>query len=182
MRPLGVDELGGDVAGPVDVDDPALAAVGAEHGQAAAGVLDGLDVDAGPGAGEGAEQLADQGVALELTDAGDHRQARVQVEGERVATCFDDQPLEPHARRSTRIEPRLSRCLRALGGPRGRPLASAVRPRTAYCRLRQRFAPLAQSAEHSHGKAGVVGSIPTGGSQASKHRGGVAQMVRALGS
>ncbi len=26
------------------------------------------------------------------------------------------------------------------------------------------FAPLAQSAEHSHGKAGVVGSIPTGGS------------------
>ncbi len=27
-----------------------------------------------------------------------------------------------------------------------------------------RTAPLAQSAEHSHGKAGVVGSIPTGGS------------------
>ena len=27
-------------------------------------------------------------------------------------------------------------------------------------------APLAQSAEHSHGKAGVVGSIPTGGSPA----------------
>ena len=27
-------------------------------------------------------------------------------------------------------------------------------------------APLAQSAEHSHGKAGVVGSIPTGGSSA----------------
>ena len=29
-----------------------------------------------------------------------------------------------------------------------------------------RAAPLAQSAEHSHGKAGVVGSIPTGGSLA----------------
>jgi hypothetical protein len=29
-----------------------------------------------------------------------------------------------------------------------------------------RPAPLAQSAEHSHGKAGVVGSIPTGGSLA----------------
>jgi hypothetical protein len=28
------------------------------------------------------------------------------------------------------------------------------------------LAPLAQSAEHSHGKAGVVGSIPTGGSPA----------------
>src|ERR1700722_15740741 len=29
-------------------------------------------------------------------------------------------------------------------------------------------APLAQSAEHSHGKAGVVGSIPTGGSPAAE--------------
>jgi hypothetical protein len=29
-----------------------------------------------------------------------------------------------------------------------------------------RAAPLAQSAEHGHGKAGVVGSIPTGGSRA----------------
>ena len=59
-------------------------------------------------------------------------------------------------------------------------------------------APLAQSAEHSHGKAGVVGSIPTGGSQNGRGacrafrasatsrwhpiQGGVAQLVRALGS
>ncbi len=41
------------------------------------------------------------------------------------------------------------------------------------------IAPLAQSAEHSHGKAGVVGSIPTGGSVSN---GGVAQLVRAHGS
>ena len=36
------------------------------------------------------------------------------------------------------------------------------------CRVSARssgVAPLAQSAEHSHGKAGVVGSIPTGGSR-----------------
>ncbi len=47
------------------------------------------------------------------------------------------------------------------------------------------FAPLAQSAEHSHGKAGVVGSIPTGGSPGSRSgwsdgragQGGVAQLV-----
>ena len=48
------------------------------------------------------------------------------------------------------------------------------------------FALLAQSAEHSHGKAGVVGSIPTEGSPlprpAPRLRGGVAQTVRALGS
>ncbi len=46
---------------------------------------------------------------------------------------------------------------------------------------------LAQSAEHSHGKAGVVGSIPTEGSPAALRgpvpaHGGVAQTVRALGS
>ncbi len=43
---------------------------------------------------------------------------------------------------------------------------------------------LAQSAEHSHGKAGVVGSIPTEGSTnpAGPHQGGVAQLVRASGS
>ena len=48
---------------------------------------------------------------------------------------------------------------------------------------------LAQSAEHSHGKAGVVGSIPTEGStrrsipgSAGASPGGVAQLVRASGS
>ena len=51
----------------------------------------------------------------------------------------------------------------------------------------RRHALLAQSAEHSHGKAGVVGSIPTEGSRVrgrsgSGAPGGVAQLVRALGS
>ena len=43
---------------------------------------------------------------------------------------------------------------------------------------------LAQSVEHSHGKAGVVGSIPTEGSDQRRHQvpGGVAQLVRASGS
>ena len=48
---------------------------------------------------------------------------------------------------------------------------------------------LAQSAEHSHGKAGVVGSIPTEGSTKWSRQlgdepkpGGVAQLVRASGS
>lgn len=49
---------------------------------------------------------------------------------------------------------------------------------------------LAQSAEHSHGKAGVVGSIPTEGSTKlvdprigrGQSHGGVAQLVRASGS
>jgi hypothetical protein len=55
---------------------------------------------------------------------------------------------------------------------------SAPRPVIAGCAL------LAQSAEHSHGKAGVVGSIPTEGSGGITRSapGGVAQMVRALGS
>ena len=40
-------------------------------------------------------------------------------------------------------------------------------------------APLAQSAEHSHGKAGVVGSIPTGGSQ-SRRRSSVGKSTRLI--
>ena len=54
----------------------------------------------------------------------------------------------------------------------------------------RRKALLAQSAEHSHGKAGVVGSIPTEGStmrpaspgRRARQPGGVAQLVRASGS
>ena len=42
-------------------------------------------------------------------------------------------------------------------------------------------ASLAQSAERFHGKEKVVGSIPTGGSLNARS-GGVAQLVRALGS
>ena len=74
---------------------------------------------------------------------------------------------------------------------------SPIGPATPYARgsLRRRvehqqFALLAQSAEHSHGKAGVVGSIPTEGSHRvrgaprlpARAEGGVAQLVRALGS
>ena len=80
MRPCVVDELGGDVLAAVDVDDPALAPSGGTR----------------PGAGRcprrprggrrcgllarAPSELADQGVPLELADAGDDRQARVEVE------------------------------------------------------------------------------------------------------
>ncbi len=47
------------------------------------------------------------------------------------------------------------------GGPAVAIIAAAAGQAFVAAR---RFAPLAQSAEHSHGKAGVVGSIPTGGS------------------
>ena len=58
------------------------------------------------------------------------------------------------------------------------------------CREVRQNALLAQSVEHSHGKAGVVGSIPTEGSTkwsgirpaTSQTHGGVAQLVRASGS
>src|SRR2546430_15537797 len=43
----------------------------------------------------------------------------------------------------------------------------ARRSRPGGARPTTSVAPLAQPAEHSHGKAGVVGSIPTGGSHAS---------------
>ena len=70
--------------------------------------------------------------------------------------------------------------------------ASRRVPRYRYkrCSAPVKNALLAQSVEHSHGKAGVVGSIPTEGSTkwsgirpaTSQTPGGVAQLVRASGS
>jgi hypothetical protein len=73
---------------------------------------------------------------------------------------------------------------RRCRAPKGAPV-----PLTNGARTRQN-ALLAQSVEHSHGKAGVVGSIPTEGSTkwsgnrpaTSQTPGGVAQLVRASGS
>ncbi len=49
--------------------------------------------------------------------------------------------------------------------------------------LTTQYAPLAQSVEHFHGKEKVVSSILTGGSPNKTYiHGGVAQLVRALGS
>ena len=67
---------------------------------------------------------------------------------------------------------------------RGGTLPASVRGSAAL----RNTALLAQSVEHSHGKAGVVGSIPTEGSTTRSVRlagatpGGVAQLVRASGS
>src|SRR5690606_30180145 len=72
------------------------------------------------------------------------------------------EPSDPGARRRRRGAPR--RGFRV--GPSRGATASLPRPRRGPPRAvpAQTSAPLAQSAEHSHGKAGVVGSIPTGGS------------------
>ena len=65
---------------------------GPEHGQVAAVVGGQLDVDAGAAGAEGPDELADQALALELADAGDHRQPGVEVQGEGVAPGLDHHP------------------------------------------------------------------------------------------
>ena len=62
---VGVGELGGDVPGPVDVDDPVPAAGGPEHGQVAAAALLELEVEARAAAAERTDELADQALALD---------------------------------------------------------------------------------------------------------------------
>ena len=76
--PCGAGELAAHVGGGVDVDDPVTAAVGAEHGEVTAAVLDDLGVDAGPAAPQRTDQLADQAVTLDATHPGDDGEPRVQ--------------------------------------------------------------------------------------------------------
>jgi hypothetical protein len=63
----------------------------------AAGVVTGLQVDTGAVAGQGAQDLGLEALALEVAQPGDDGQARVQVEGEAVVSGFDDDPLVPHS-------------------------------------------------------------------------------------
>jgi hypothetical protein len=51
-----------------------------EHGKVATVVLDELGVDSRPATAEGADELTDESVALELTHAGDDRQPGMQFE------------------------------------------------------------------------------------------------------
>ena len=78
--PVGGAELGGHVRGAVDIDDAGGGTLRSEDGEVATRVLDGLEVDARPVAGQGSDELTDEGVALEPADAGDHREPRVEVE------------------------------------------------------------------------------------------------------
>ena len=72
------------------------AALGAHHGEAAAGVLRDLEMRAAPTATERAEELTDEALALQPTHAGDHRQTRVEADGHGVRPSLQDQPLVAH--------------------------------------------------------------------------------------
>src|SRR5204862_5781663 len=95
---------------------------------------------------------------------------RVQIEGERVGSRQDHESFVAHVTSSAYLCRRLKKVSAprvAVGGPL-RPRLSSTSPRPRGHNL----ALLAQSAEHSHGKAGVVGLIPTEGSPPSR-RGGI---------
>ena len=163
--PVGGRELFAHVGRGVDVDHAVASTGGPEHGEVAAVVLDELGVDSGAAAPEGTDELADEAVALELTHAGDDRQPGMQVERERVGSRLDHESLISHVTSSA--DP-----CRALSNVFDRALirwadsgAPAILDRPSGAPAQELYsALLAQSAEHSHGKAGVVGSIPTEGS------------------
>ena len=148
---VGGGELGGDVAAGLGLEHPvALAVLRSDDREPAGLVVEDLQVGTAPTTGQGAEQLRGQALALDPADAGDDREAGMEAHGDRVRPGLEDQPLIAHIGLSDCWVP----CLRGFVR---RPLASTAGPNPIV-------APLAQSAEHSHGKAGVVGSIPTGGS------------------
>ena len=95
-------ELVADVLVGLELDDPVPSAVGrVEDPQAPAAVGQHLDMGARTGPGEAGQQLGDEALALELADAGDDGEARVQVDRDRRRTGFQEQALEPHALVST---------------------------------------------------------------------------------
>ena len=168
MRPRRRRELVADVVPGGEVDDPVAGADrGAHDGEAPPVVGRDLEVGAGSPAAEGAEQLAGEALPLEPADARHDRQLRVEPDGDRVRAGLEDEAGAahpgPHRRRGGALS-------RDLGSPAGR----------ARVTWRPASAPLAQSAERFHGKEKVVSSILTGGSH--HDPGGVAQLVRALGS
>ena len=85
-----------DVLARLDLDDPVAPALGAHDREAPAGVLRDLEVGAAATATERAEELADEALALQPTDAGDHRETRVEADGHGVRPRLQDQPLVAH--------------------------------------------------------------------------------------
>ena len=93
---VGSSEHVADVDAPGDVDDAVLGPLGTEHGEGRAVVPGQLQVDARPTRSERADELADQAFPLDPADPGDHREAGVEVEGDRAAGSFEDEPVYPH--------------------------------------------------------------------------------------
>ena len=103
--PVVVRELGGDVAGPVDVDDAVPTARRAEHGEVTAAALLELEVQAGAAAAQGADQLTDQALPLDSAHPGHDGESWVQIEGEGVLAGLDHQTFYAHGRGSALTAP-----------------------------------------------------------------------------
>ena len=93
---VGVGELGGHVAGAVDVDDAVPAARGPEHGEVPTAALLELEVQPGRLPPEGADELADEALALDPSHPGHDGQPGVEIEGQGVLPGLDDQTFHAH--------------------------------------------------------------------------------------
>ena len=102
MLPSSSENVGGDVGGAVDVDHPVACSrrAGTTAKRLPLSATSSRCTPDRPAPSDPIE-LVDQPVALQLPDPADHGQAGVQVEGEGVLACFDDQTFEV-ARRSDR--------------------------------------------------------------------------------
>src|SRR4051794_22386335 len=98
---VGHGELAADVTGGVDVDNAVTAAFGPEHGQVAAVVLGDLGVDARPSTAERADELAGEALPFHPAQPRDHGEPGMEAEAERVGASVNDQPLVAHGLAST---------------------------------------------------------------------------------
>ena len=94
--PVSIGELGRDVEGSVDVDDPVPAAGGPEHREVPSAALLDLEVEAWTTAAERADQLAHQALSLHPPDPGHDGEPGVQIEGEGVLASLDHQTFDAH--------------------------------------------------------------------------------------
>jgi hypothetical protein len=112
---LGVLELVGYVKAIVDVDDAGLGALRSEHGEPSTGVGLQFQVDTWSAARQRADYLSGQGVTLELTEAGQDGESRVEVDGHCVVARVDDHSFEAHNIASALRGPRLERSTQEPG-------------------------------------------------------------------
>ena len=98
-----------DIGRRLHVDHAGLRPVRAEDGEAVAVVGRDLGVDTGPPRAQRAHEFGDQPLPLESSDTADDREARMEVQRERVPVGLDDKPLESHFLQSAFRPPHLSR-------------------------------------------------------------------------
>ena len=117
-----VGEARTDVGRGLDVDHAGTSAEGTEHGEAVAVVGHDLGVHTRPARAQRADELGDEPLSLEPSDAADDGESGMEFQRECVLVSLNDKPVESHAPPTARADADLSHL--AQGGGAFRPWPS----------------------------------------------------------